>query len=142
MALGSTQPLTEMSTRNLPGGKERPARKAHNLNVIYLDCLENVWEPRRLTTLWGYTVCYRDSFTFTLYHCPYWARRCANTHPILPSLPFPYLPPLLSKTECYRCMYIHIYTHTETREPTQFDHEDGSTIYLRNIRNIADTHRV
>jgi hypothetical protein len=26
MALGSTQPLTEMSTRNLPGGKGRPAR--------------------------------------------------------------------------------------------------------------------
>jgi hypothetical protein len=25
MALGSTQPLTEMSTRNLPGGKGRPA---------------------------------------------------------------------------------------------------------------------
>jgi hypothetical protein len=24
---GSTQPLTEMSTRNLPGGKEQPARK-------------------------------------------------------------------------------------------------------------------
>jgi hypothetical protein len=24
MALGSTQPLTEMSTRNLPGGKKRP----------------------------------------------------------------------------------------------------------------------
>jgi hypothetical protein len=28
MALGSTQPLTEMCTRNLPGGKGRPARKA------------------------------------------------------------------------------------------------------------------
>jgi hypothetical protein len=28
MALGSTQPLTEMSTKNFPGGKERPARKA------------------------------------------------------------------------------------------------------------------
>jgi hypothetical protein len=27
MALGSTQPLTEISTRNLSGGKERPARK-------------------------------------------------------------------------------------------------------------------
>jgi hypothetical protein len=27
MAGGSTQPLTEMSTRNLPGGKGRPARK-------------------------------------------------------------------------------------------------------------------
>jgi hypothetical protein len=31
MALGSTQLLTEMSTRNLPGGKVRPARKAENL---------------------------------------------------------------------------------------------------------------
>jgi hypothetical protein len=28
MAVGSTQPLTEMSTRNFPGGKGRPARKA------------------------------------------------------------------------------------------------------------------
>jgi hypothetical protein len=27
MALGSSQPLTEMSTRNLSGGKGRPARK-------------------------------------------------------------------------------------------------------------------
>jgi hypothetical protein len=35
MALGSTQPLTEMSTRNLPGGKGRPARKAENLTAIY-----------------------------------------------------------------------------------------------------------
>jgi hypothetical protein len=26
MALGSTQPLTEMSTRNLPEGKGRPVR--------------------------------------------------------------------------------------------------------------------
>jgi hypothetical protein len=31
MALGSTQPLTEMSTRNLPGGKGRLAHKADNL---------------------------------------------------------------------------------------------------------------
>jgi hypothetical protein len=29
MAVGSTQYLAEMSTRNLPGGKERPARKAN-----------------------------------------------------------------------------------------------------------------
>jgi hypothetical protein len=38
MAMGSTQPLTEMSTRNLPGSKRRPARKADDLT----DCLENV----------------------------------------------------------------------------------------------------
>jgi hypothetical protein len=34
MAIGSTQPLTEMSTRNLPGGIGRPARKADNLTAI------------------------------------------------------------------------------------------------------------
>jgi hypothetical protein len=31
---GSTKLLTEMSTRNLPGGKGRPARKADNLAAI------------------------------------------------------------------------------------------------------------
>jgi hypothetical protein len=34
MALGSTQPLTEMSTKNLLGGKGRLARKADNLIAI------------------------------------------------------------------------------------------------------------
>jgi hypothetical protein len=33
MALGSTQPLTKMSTRNLPGDKGRPAREADSLDV-------------------------------------------------------------------------------------------------------------
>jgi hypothetical protein len=35
MVLGSTQPVTEMSTRNLPGGKEWSARKADNFTAIY-----------------------------------------------------------------------------------------------------------
>jgi hypothetical protein len=36
MALGSTQPLTEMSTRYLPvgGGKGRPTHKTDNLTFI------------------------------------------------------------------------------------------------------------
>jgi hypothetical protein len=34
VAQGSTQPLTEMSTRNLPGGKEQPACKADKLTTI------------------------------------------------------------------------------------------------------------
>jgi hypothetical protein len=34
MALGSTQPLTEMSTMKIPGGKRRPARKADNFTAI------------------------------------------------------------------------------------------------------------
>jgi hypothetical protein len=39
MALRSTQPLTEMSTRNLLGGKKRPAYRADNLDAI---CEPNV----------------------------------------------------------------------------------------------------
>jgi hypothetical protein len=35
MTLRSTQLLTEMSTRNILGGKERPARRADNLTAIY-----------------------------------------------------------------------------------------------------------
>jgi hypothetical protein len=45
MALGSTQPLTEMSTRNFPGSKGRPAREAHSLTAIcepIVQTLENV----------------------------------------------------------------------------------------------------
>jgi hypothetical protein len=34
MALGSTKPLIEMTTRNLPGGKGRPERKVDNLTAI------------------------------------------------------------------------------------------------------------
>jgi hypothetical protein len=39
MALRSTQPLREMSTRNLPAGKRRPACNADNLTAI---CKSNV----------------------------------------------------------------------------------------------------
>jgi hypothetical protein len=35
MALASTQPVTESSTRNLPGVKGRPAFKADNLTTIF-----------------------------------------------------------------------------------------------------------
>jgi hypothetical protein len=34
MALGSTQPLTDISTRNFPGGKGRPMSKADNLTAF------------------------------------------------------------------------------------------------------------
>jgi hypothetical protein len=68
MTLGSTQPLTEMSTRrNLPGGKGRPVRKADNLIAIYEPVVKKMWEPRRLTTLWASMACYRDTFPFFIY---------------------------------------------------------------------------
>jgi hypothetical protein len=62
-ALGSTQPLTEMSTRNLPRGNGRQARKAGNLTVTCEPIVQKMWELRRLTTLWASMAWYRDSFT-------------------------------------------------------------------------------
>jgi hypothetical protein len=64
MALGSTQPLTEMSTKNLPGCKVGPLRKADNLAAICEPIVWKMWEPRRLTNLWASMACYGDSFTF------------------------------------------------------------------------------
>jgi hypothetical protein len=66
MALGSSQPLTEMNTRNLPGGKGQSAHKADNLTAICEPIVLKMWKPRRLTTLWTFTVCYKDSFTLLL----------------------------------------------------------------------------
>jgi hypothetical protein len=54
-----------MSTRTLPGGKEWLAPKANNLIPICDPTVSKIYEPRRLTTLWDSTVCYRNSFTFT-----------------------------------------------------------------------------
>jgi hypothetical protein len=47
------------------GGKERPARKTDNLTAICEPIVWKLWEPRRLTTLWAFTACYRDNFTLT-----------------------------------------------------------------------------
>jgi hypothetical protein len=67
MALGSTQPLTEMSTRNFRGGggvKVWQARKADNLTATSEPSLENVgvstsYSPMRLHGL------LQEYFTFT-----------------------------------------------------------------------------
>jgi hypothetical protein len=69
MALGWTQPLTEMSTRNLPGrgGKGRPVREADIFRHLWTDRLDKIWEPPLLTTLWAFTACYRVIFTFTVW---------------------------------------------------------------------------
>jgi hypothetical protein len=64
MALGSTQPLKEMSTRSLPGGKGLPACRTDNLTAVYEPIVQKMWEPQRLTTLWASTASYRDIFTF------------------------------------------------------------------------------
>jgi hypothetical protein len=64
MALGSAQTLTELSTRNLPGGKKRPGRRADNLAAI---CEPNVWNVGASTSRnpKGHHGMYRDNFTLT-----------------------------------------------------------------------------
>jgi hypothetical protein len=52
MALVSTQSVTEMSTRNLPGGKARPAPK-FGLTNTFEPTFYKMWEPRRLSILWA-----------------------------------------------------------------------------------------
>jgi hypothetical protein len=61
MALGTTQPLTEMSTRNFPVGKRRAALKAEDLTAICEPIFWKMWELRRLTNLGASTASYRDS---------------------------------------------------------------------------------
>jgi hypothetical protein len=45
MALGSTQPPTEMSTRNFPGGNARLVRKAYNPTAICEPIVHEMWSP-------------------------------------------------------------------------------------------------
>jgi hypothetical protein len=49
-SLGSTQPLTEMSTRNISCGYRRPVRKLTTLPPACANCLK-IWEPQPPGTL-------------------------------------------------------------------------------------------
>jgi hypothetical protein len=48
MTLESTKPLTEMSTRNLPGDKGRPGCKADNLTAVYKPIVYKMWKSQHL----------------------------------------------------------------------------------------------
>jgi hypothetical protein len=69
MGLGSTQPLTEMSIRNLPGGKPRPAPKVDNLTAICerllsrkcgILCVSQPYRPLRPVMGDSFTLCRRN----------------------------------------------------------------------------------
>jgi hypothetical protein len=50
MTVGSTRLITEMSNRNIPGGRGRPERKAQNLTVIPKPIAYKMWKPLRPVT--------------------------------------------------------------------------------------------
>jgi hypothetical protein len=68
MALGSTQPLTEISARNISWerGKGRRCVGLTNLPLSYADCLE-IWGPQPPENLRACPDLYRDCITFTTY---------------------------------------------------------------------------
>jgi hypothetical protein len=63
MVLGLIKPLTEMSTRILCEGKARPDRKADKLTVIFEPILQEMRDPRRVTSVWASVECSMDSLT-------------------------------------------------------------------------------
>jgi hypothetical protein len=52
MALGSTQPLVKMSTRNIPGGKGGRCLRLTTSQPSRAECHE-IWEPKPPGTLWA-----------------------------------------------------------------------------------------
>ena len=64
MALGSSQPLVKMSTRNIPGGKGGQCVKLTPSPPSRAEC-HGIWEPKPSGTLWATPGLLRESF------CPY-----------------------------------------------------------------------
>ena len=69
LALGSTQPLTEMSTRNISWGGVKGCRyvRLTTLPPSCADCLE-IWEPQPAGTLWASQVCNGIALPFFICH--------------------------------------------------------------------------
>jgi hypothetical protein len=56
MALGSTQPVTEISTMNVSEDEGRLAHDTDSLTVICKSSVKKIWEPGRLISLWTSSV--------------------------------------------------------------------------------------
>ena len=64
VALGSAQPLTEMSTKGYLGGKVRPARRAENSTVLVVPNVKVRMEAQRPTPRLSLHDLLRETFTF------------------------------------------------------------------------------
>jgi hypothetical protein len=97
MALGSTQPLVKMSTRNIPGDKGGRCLKLTTSLPSRAECRE-IWEPKPPGTLWATPGLLRDSFTFIYIHI--YMRVCVYTYVNICVCMCIYT---------YICTYTHIY---------------------------------
>jgi hypothetical protein len=71
MALGSTQPLVKMSTRNIPVGKGGRCVRLTTSPPSRAECHE-IWKRKPPGTLWATPGLLRDSFSFYILHvCKY-----------------------------------------------------------------------
>jgi hypothetical protein len=66
VALGSTQPLVKMSTRNIPGGKGGWCVRLTTSPPSHAEC-HGIWEPKPPGTLWATPGQLQDSFIFSFY---------------------------------------------------------------------------
>jgi hypothetical protein len=64
MALGSTQLLVKMSTRNIHGSKGGRCVRLTTSPTLRAECQE-IWEPKPPGTLWATPGQLRESYTFT-----------------------------------------------------------------------------
>jgi hypothetical protein len=116
LALGSTQPLVKMSTRNISWG--RGGRCVRLTPRSRAECHE-IWEPKPLGTLWATPGLLRDSFTFN----PLW--RCGPTRVMASScLKFIYRRQIVGRSSLYessaqrRDLYLTTY-NTHNRKNIQ-----------------------
>jgi len=80
MVLGSFQPLVEMSTRNIPGGKGGRCVRLTTSPPSRAECHE-IWEPKAPGTLWAAPGLLGDSFIFYYYKFGAWGSVVVKTLP-------------------------------------------------------------
>jgi hypothetical protein len=113
LALDSTQPLTEMSTKNLPGGKVRPARKVITL-LPSVSRLSRKYGSLDVTQLYGPS----RFFTFLL---------CLSKYVCLIPL-----------SRCYYRIFLRIKTKSVMRSYSVELHKMMLTGYMGSVWNILE----